>query len=160
MSKLKITLVKGRYGFGEPTKDLPTNLAKNHHVVTETGKQMVRVLLDATETAAAAMKGKEVDVIYSGNDATTGFPMYQVAGATKALNNARYEQRVETALQRNATLLVKAQTIAKETGVDVNQLVGLYMQQAKNQAAARAAQPKSSPMNLLQEPETIGRFGG
>lgn len=158
MSKLKITLVKGRYGFGEPTKDLPTNLAKNHHVVTETGKQMVRVLLAATEKAAATMKNQEVDVIYSGNDATTGFPMYQVAGATKALNNARYEQRVETALQRNATLLVKAQTIAKETGVDVNQLVGLYMQQAKNAAMARAEQPKSSPMNLVQQPQTVGAF--
>jgi hypothetical protein len=159
MSKLKITLVKGRYGFAEPTADFPTNLAENHHVVVDAKKPLVRVLLAATETAAAALKGKEIEPIYAGNDQITGFPMYQVAGATKALNNVRYEQRIETALERGATLIQKATAIAKAKGVTKEELLGLYMQQAKNAAIARSegTAQRTAPTNLVQQ-HVIGTY--
>ena len=156
MSKLKIEIVQGRYGFANPNADYATNLAQTHHVVKAQGKPLVRVLLAATETEAQAFKGKEIDVVYAGNDQMTGLPMYQIAGATKALNNARYVGRVETAMERNAILLTKAKEIAQKTGVSAESLIGLYMQQAKNASEKRNA-TVNNPNNLVSaQPSLLG----
>ena len=93
MSKLKIEIVQGCYGFANPTADYATNLEETHHVVKAQGKPLVRVLLAATEPEAQAFKGKEIDVTYAFTERRTGLIMYQVAGALSACNTARYRRK-------------------------------------------------------------------
>jgi len=156
MSKLKIEIVQGRYGFANPNADYATNLAQTHHVVKAQGKPLVRVLLAATETEAQAFKGKEIDVVYAGNDQMTGLPMYQIAGATKAFNKVRFAGRVKTIMERNSLVLMEAAEESQKTGVSEEKLLAMYMQQAKN-ASEKAKATVNNPNNLVSaQPSLLG----
>lgn len=154
MSKLKIEIVVGRYGFANPTADYATNLAQTHHVVKETGKPLVRVLLAPTETAAQAFKGKEIEPVYSGKDLMTGLRMYQVAGATKAFNRARKVENLKSTMEFNAIVLMSAAEESQKTGVSEEKLLAMYMQQAKNASEKRNA-TVNNPNNLVSAQSSL-----
>ena len=132
MKKIKIVKIQGRYGFGKATADVPTNLIDTHHIYGTGGRKsqdaLVRVMLAATETEAAAFNGKEIELVYAGNDLNTSLPMYQVAGAVKARNKERMIGRV----QNIAQLMSVVNETAKLQGVDAGQLMHYVMQSRQN----------------------------
>lgn len=132
MEKIKIVKIQGRYGFGKATASVPTNIIDSHHIYGAGGRKsqdaLVRVMLAATETEAAAFNGKEVELTYAGQDLNTSLPMYQIAGALKARNHERMIGRV----QNLAKMMKVVQETAKLEGVDQNQLMHYVMQSRQN----------------------------
>ena len=132
MEKIKIVKIQGRYGFGKATASVQTNIIDSHHIYGAGGRKsqdaLVRVMLAATETEAAAFNGKEVELTYAGNDLNTSLPMYQIAGAVKARNHERMKGKV----QNLAKMMKVAQETARVEGVDATQLMNFIMVERSN----------------------------